>query len=139
MDADKKVFSAEEAAIETPLLVYCQRANSFPDGIMAAHQALHGKVSFSEQRRYFGVSWGGGEITYLAAVTELEEGELAGLDLEPFEIKSGNYLAVDTEGYDQIQLIFQQLITDSRVDPEGYCLEDYQGANKVRCLVKIKD
>ena len=139
MDTNNKNFAVAEVTIETPLVVYCQRANSFPNGIMAAHQALHGKVSFSEQRRYFGVSWGGGETTYLAAVTELEKGELADLDLEPFKIKSGNYLAVDTEGYDQIQLIFQQLITDSRVDPKGYCLEDYQGANKVRCLVKIKD
>ena len=34
------------------LLVYIT-ADSFPDGVLAAHQKLHGLVPFSTQRKYF--------------------------------------------------------------------------------------
>ncbi|MEO6638588.1 MAG: hypothetical protein ABIN25_09935 [Ginsengibacter sp.] len=58
-------------------------ADSFPEGIMAAHKKLHSLVPFSTQRKYFGLSRPeNGTIMYKASAEEMEEGEA-----EKFECK----------------------------------------------------
>ncbi len=34
--------------------------------------------------------------------------------------------------------VFQQLLMQPKIDPNGYCLEIYEGDNDVRCLVPLK-
>lgn len=120
-------------------------ASSFPEGVLAAHQALHAKIPYSDERGYFGISWmEGGKIRYLAAAGELSADEPAEYGLPIFTIKKGSYICETVKGYmDDLSAIgrtFQQLLDDPRLDPQGYCLEVYDKNQKdMQCLVKLKD
>ncbi len=120
-------------------------ADSFPEGALAAHQALHAKIPHSEQRGYYGISWmEAGRIRYLAAAAELNANESAEYGLPIFTIKKGTYICELVKDFMQdipaIGRTFQQLLADPRLDPQGYCLEIYDKNDKdVQCLVKLKD
>lgn len=127
---------------EDKTVAYVQ-AEKFPEGVLEAHQALHGKLAFSEERGYYGISWmEQGEIKYLAAAGLLEVGEAEKHGLETFTIKEGVYLSEKVTDFKQnvpaIGQAFQRLLTDPRLDPRGYCLEIYDRNDKdVHCLVKL--
>lgn len=120
-------------------------ASAFPEGVLAAHQALHAKIPYSEQRGYFGISWmEDGKIRYLAAAGELNANEPAEYGLPIFIIKKGNYICETVRDYLKdlpvIGQTFQKMLEDPRLDPQGYCLEVYGKNQKdVQCLVKLKD
>jgi hypothetical protein len=119
--------------------VFCVKADSFPDGILPAHQKLHSIVPLDTNRRYFGISWGGDQITYKAAATELFEGELKEKNLERFAIRKGKYLATIANSPQDIAEAFQKLLDDPRLLPDGYCVESYLSDNKIQCMVTIED
>jgi len=135
---DKK-FDQELFQLNEPIQVFCVAAESFPEGVQKAHQALHEIAPFDESRRYFGLSWGGPAITYKAAATEIQDGELSDKQLEAFTIRSGPYLSIVLNDLDKISAAFQTLIADPRVDPRGYCVEMYLGEQTVRCMVTIDE
>lgn len=120
-------------------------AESFPDGALAAHQALHAKVPYAEDRGYYGISWlEQGNIRYLAAAAELHAGEAKQLGLEIFTIKKGKYICEPLPDFQKdisaIGKTFERLLADPRIDPQGYCLETYSKDGKdMQCLVKLKD
>jgi hypothetical protein len=122
-------------------VVYIQ-AISFPEGVLAAHQKLHSLVPFTRERGYFGISYGNteGGIIYKASA-EILDGEK--YDLETFTIKKGNYLSEILKDYQQdissIGKIFQKMLTDPRIDKNGYCLEIYLNDRDMQCLVKLND
>jgi predicted transcriptional regulator YdeE len=124
--------------------VCCVAASSFPDGVLAAFQTLHGKLDRKEERQHFGISHGlpDGGIHYLAAATELNPGEAEALGLERFTIQKGTYLGLTIPDYlkdlGEIGRTFTRLLQNPDLDPEGYCLEIYTGKN-VQCLVKLKN
>lgn len=122
-----------------PIHVYAVTAERFPEGLGKAFEKLEAAAPRTEQRKFYGISWGGPSITYMAATTELHEGELKDKGLEEFTIKKGNYLSVMVEGYDNIAAAIQNLIQDPRIDPKGYCVEMYLEGQKVRCMVTLKD
>ena len=124
--------------LENPIKVFSITAESFPGGVMKAHETLHGIASLDPKRQYFGISWGGPSITYKAAATEVSEGELKDKGLEEFTIRAGKYLSVKLDDLGQIKDVFPELIQDSRVDPRGYCVEMYLDDNDVRCMVTTK-
>jgi predicted transcriptional regulator YdeE len=123
--------------------VYIQ-ATSFPNGVLAAHQKLHALLDNKEKRQFYGISYPNteGVIVYKAAATTLNVDEAKQLNLHTFVIKKGTYSSVFIENFmDDVQSIgrtFQSLLADSRIDPNGYCLEIYEGEKDVRCLVKLK-
>ena len=120
-------------------------AKSFPEGVLAAHQALHAKVPYAEERGYYGISWlEDGKIRYLAAAAELAVGEAKQLELEIFTIKKGSYICEMLPDFQMdipsIGKTFEKMLDDSRIDPKGYCLEIYSKDSKdMQCLVKLKD
>jgi hypothetical protein len=120
-------------------------ASSFPEGVLAAHQSLHAKIPYSDERGYYGISWmEDGKTRYLAAAGELSENESAEYGLPIFTIKKGSYICELVKDFMKdipaIGRTFQQLLADPRLDPQGYCLEVYHKNQKdVQCLVKLKD
>jgi predicted transcriptional regulator YdeE len=133
----------ETTTIENEKSVMYIEAASFPNGVGAAHEKLHGIVPFSVQREYYGISWmEQGKTRYLAAVGELHETEAEKYALEKFTIKKGSYICDTVHDFMKhipaIGECFQRMLVDPRIDPQGYCLEIYEG-DDVRCLVKLQD
>jgi hypothetical protein len=122
--------------------VICVRASSFPQGVMEAHEKLAAKVSNVMERQRYGISHpSANEIVYKAAVSERYAGEAEKLKCERFTIRHGLFLAEYVHDWqkkmDQIQGIFRTLLTDPRIDPKGYCLEEYAGDHDLRCSVPL--
>src|SRR5688572_15971980 len=121
----------ETFELENNITVFCVTATSFPEGVLAAHEKLHSYISFSKDRYYFGISRpeGGGGIVYKAAASELEKNELARYGLEKFVIPKGRYLMRILHDYPNnlsaIRPMFDELLADDRIDPNGFCLEWY--------------
>lgn len=132
-------------SLSEDIKVMCITANSFPDGIEAAHQQLHAHFPQKEERRFFGISKPNkqGKIIYKAAAEELREGETASLGLEAFRIKKGHYntfyIKDYTENPNWIREAFEVLLGQAEVDPDGYCVEWYIGANDVKCMVPVDE
>lgn len=135
----------EITQLDRDITALCVSATAFPEGVLAAHQKLHSLVTFSPERNYFGISYpvGLGQIMYLAA-TEIGAGEDAdALGCDVFFIKKGQYISTLISDFMQdipaIGRCFQTMLEDPRIDPNGYCLEWYQGEKDVRCMVRLAD
>ncbi|NML21359.1 DinB family protein [Pseudoflavitalea sp. G-6-1-2] len=124
--------------------VWCNTAASFPDGILKAHQLLHQIYPSAEGREYFGISrFENGGISYKAAVA-LAPGESPVTDkFETFVINKGLFLGTLIKDFmsdtSVVGSTFQQLVKDPRVDPDGYCLEEYPEYNSIICMVRLSE
>lgn len=133
----------ETIVFDKEIAVCCVAASSFPDGVLAAFQTLHGQLDRKEERQHFGLSHGqkNGGIHYLAAATELNAGEAEALGLGRFTIQKGAYHGITLHDYlkdlGEIGRTFERLLQTPDLDPQGYCLEIYAGKD-VQCLVKLK-
>ena len=136
---------AEITTLDQDITTLCITAESFPEGVLAAHQKLHSLVTYSRDRKYFGVSYpiGLGQIRYQAATEITTEDDPDALDCDVFFIKKGKYISVDLHNFREdipgIGRTFQQLLEDPNIDPNGYCLEWYLNENDVRCMVRLAD
>jgi hypothetical protein len=134
----------ETFTLDKDIKVFCVQAQSFPDGVMKAHDTLHALVPDEANRRFFGISrpGSGGAIIYKAAAEELDEGELSRHNLESFIISKGVYIYIDVPNFMQhlpdIGNSFRQLLADPRIDPNGACVEWYMNDADCRCMVKLK-
>lgn len=133
----------ETFTLYNDIIVYSVTADSFPDGIVAAHKKLHSIMPFSPKRRYFGISHPEfDEILYKAAGEELTPGEGLRLGLEPFRIKRGKYACITVQNYrsdtSKIGATFHRLLDLPTIDPDGYCLECYISDTEMRCMVPIR-
>ncbi len=132
--------------IETGFELLVVKAASFPDGVLAAHQKLHGIVKPDDTRRYFGKSQGNpeGGIEYWAAVKKNPGDDPEALSLETESIPAGKYLCRNLSNYMAnpgiIGQTFDEMVKNPEVDFEnGFCLEDYLTMDEVICMVKLKD
>ena len=134
----------ENHAFEKDTLTVYVAAESFPEGVLKAHQTLHAAVGRSDDRRYFGISWpdGNGGIHYLAAAEMLEGTEPESLGLKIFTIRKGPYIGITLRNYMQdippIGRAFETLLGDPRIAHDGYCLEWYLTDEEMICLVPIE-
>lgn len=133
----------ERFQLEKDIPIMCITADSFPDGVLTAHQKLHGMFTSKEGRKYFGVSRPEGEtIIYKAGAEETSEGESQRLGLEKIVLKKGTYISSVIEDFmehtEEIGKTFQQLLTEPDLDPNGYCVEWYINDNDVRCMVRLE-
>lgn len=134
----------EEFTLNEEIKVMCVAAESFPDGIAAAHQKLDTIAPVASDRRHFGLSWGSGDGTvYKAAAEEKEAGEAERLGLETFTIRSGKYAGEIVENFMQnipkVAETFKKLLAHPELDPNGYCLEWYLSYRDMKCMVKLRD
>lgn len=133
----------EKFTLNEDIKVMCVAAESFPDGIAAAHQKLDSIAPVAHDRRHFGISYGGenGKTIYKAAAEETADGEAEKLGLERFTIKSGEYVEETVENFMQnipkVKETFQKLLAQPDVDPNGYCLEWYLSYRDMKCMVKL--
>jgi len=126
------------------LKVFGFPARSFPEGIIEAFDKLHQVAPISTMRTYYGVSFPeSGKIRYSACANELFDGELRQHKMEKFTIRKGNYLLIEIKDFTKniplIQKVFNQMTHDSRIDPEGVCIEWYVDEVTCRCMVRMKD
>jgi hypothetical protein len=133
----------EHYELAQDIKVYCVRSESFPEGVLTAHQELHKLVPYSSDRKYFGLSRPKmGIINYSAAAEELHEGELSSLKLQDHIIPKGKYHSITIHNFmEDISAIgkaFEQLVSMPDIDPDGYCVEWYLSDKDVRCMVKIR-
>ena len=134
----------ETTTLDHDIKVFYITAKSFPDGIMEAHRKLHSLVPFSQSRKYFGISRPEhGQIVYRAATEERNPGEAEKYDCDTLTLKKGNYLSTTIHDYmndlTSIWKTFEQILSDPRIDPEGYCVEWYLSQKDVKCMVRLKD
>jgi hypothetical protein len=135
--------SAENITLDRDIPVFYVTADSYPEGIMAAHESLRKLVPFSKERNYFGLSRpeNGGSIVYRAAAQELTAGEGKTLGCDNLVIKKGTYTCITVKDYlnhlQDIELAFRELLRHPQLDPQGYCVEWYFNAADVRCMVRL--
>ncbi|MES2829867.1 MAG: transcriptional regulator [Bacteroidota bacterium] len=134
----------ETINISESITVMYVAASSFPEGVLAAHQALHAKIPFSTERGYYGLSRpeGGSGIIYKAAAKQMDEQEAANLNLDSVVIKKGNYISELVSDYmkdlNAIGSTFQELLKHPDLDPDGYCIEHYINDKDVRCMIRLR-
>lgn len=134
----------ETIEFDEDVIVMYVNAASFPDDVLAAHQKLHSILSFSADRRYFGLSRPeNGNIQYKAGAGVLQHGEAEKYGLQTVTLKKGHYRFITINDYMKdipaIQKAFNELIALPDIDPEGYCVEQYITQNDMLCMVRIAD
>ena len=73
-----------------------------------------------------------------------EVGEAEKLGLEPFTVKAGNFASIyivdHMKDSESIGNAFKELLTNPKLDPQGYCLELYKDFDDkdVQCMVPLK-
>lgn len=128
--------------LPTDLSVCCLQANSFPQGVTQTYDALIRKLPPAGRSRY-GISkpeGKQGEIVYRAATTRLSDEEDNGL--EHFTIRKGPFLTMIVKDWREgdgrkVRDAFDQLLSDPRLDRQGYCLEEYVSDRLMRCMVPL--
>ena len=135
----------ETYTLERDIKVFYTEAGSFPNGIKPAFDKLHSLLqSQAAGRNFFGISYPQepGKIIYRAAVEENFEGEGETLGCATFIIRKGKYIGIYIKDFMKnitaIGNAFQELIQHPEIDPDGYCLEIYEGMAHVKCLVPLR-
>ena len=135
--------STTEYLIDKDRNVLCITASSFPQGVQKAHRDLRSMLPPSEPRTFYGISYPDkkGNILYKAAADELRQGEAEKLNLETFVIRKGEYIGEVLEDWCKDESLvgktFKKLLSDQRIDKNGYCLEIYLNEKDMRCLVPL--
>ncbi len=131
--------------IDKDITVMYVTADSFPNGVLTAHQQLHSIIPFSVERKYYGISRpeDNGEIVYRAAAEVIKQGEAEKLNLQTIILKKGKYISAVLKNYmtdlSAIGNTFQNMINHPEIDPQGYCIECYISDKDVQCMVKLRD
>jgi hypothetical protein len=136
-------MSTQDYFIDKDIKVLCITASSFPQGVQAVHKKLHSLFPPTEGRTFYGISHPdrNGDIIYKAASDQLHEGEAAKFNLEAFTIKKGKYTSEVLKDWRKDEMsvakTFKKLLSDPRIDKNGYCLEIYLNENDMTCLVPL--
>ncbi|MFZ4620591.1 MAG: transcriptional regulator [Bacteroidota bacterium] len=121
----------------------CVKAESFPDGIQAAFNELKKRIPQNDARKPYGISKPerDGTIVYRAGVEQAFEGEAAQQGCETVIIKKGKYLSKTVTQWqtkmETLGSIFEELLSDPRLDPDSPCVEIYQSQTELICMVRI--
>jgi len=133
----------EEYKIEKDIAVMYTEAHSFPMGIKDAFDKLYSVLNGSTQRNFYGISspQNNKEIIYKACAEQITEGEGEKLGLKSMLIPKGNYYCIDLNNFKSNPMVigkaFETILTQSDIDPEGFCLEIYgENPDTVKCLVR---
>lgn len=141
----------ENFKLEKDINLFCVKADSFPDGIMAAHQKLASIAKSLGKRNHFGVSYlYDNENLYMAAAEIDIDRETMPIDCKLYTLRKGNYISIYISDFAkdilQIGKAFETLLADPRIDEQGCCVECYfpkgtdgTNAKNVRCMVRLAD
>ncbi|MBS1773813.1 MAG: transcriptional regulator [Bacteroidetes bacterium] len=131
----------EQVILNKDISVLCVTAESFPMGIGKAFKTLEEKVD-TIGRMFYGISRPDrNTIVYKAAVEAKEGEQMEGCEV--FIIKKGTYIAHTILDWKKdessIGKAFQSLLQDTRIDPNGACVEQYLNGKDVICMVRLDD
>lgn len=131
----------QEIKIDRDIRLWCVTAISFPMGIGEAFRLLEQKLG-KHGRMFYGVSRPERNTIIYKAAAEAKEDE-QGVDCEEFVVKQGTYLSMYIKDWRQdessIGKTFQSILQDTRLDPEGACIEQYLNDKDVICMVRLAD
>ncbi len=118
------------------------RADRFPEGIEAAWKDLESKLTSLKGRRFYGLAvCEGDELAYYAGVETSDDEEIAKLGLPTMKIKRGRYARAKLYDWrdqkDEIGKIFDQLMQDHDMDPDGACIEFYRSEFELHLLIPL--
>lgn len=129
--------------VDKDISLLCVTATSFPDGIQGAFNELKQRIPKDDTRKPYGISKPerNGTIVYRAGVEEAFEGEAKKQGCERITLKRGTYLS-KTVVHWQTKMeilggIFEELLSDPRLDPASPCVEIYQSQMELVCMVRI--
>ena len=132
--------------VETNKTLISVPAETFPEGVLAAHQRLRSLVPLNPLRQYYGISYGDGKdhIVYMATAGELTDGEAISLGLQTFLLRKGRYLCRTLPDFmnhlPQIGINFREMFLHPEMDRiNGYCVEEYINEKDLNCWVKLLD
>jgi hypothetical protein len=133
----------EVVNIPHDIKVFYITAKSYPEGIGDAHNQLRVKFNNAVERKYYGISYPERDkIVYKAGTEEIFEGEGKDYDCETFIIRKGDYVSITLKNWlkddTMIERAFAQLLNNSEVDENGYCLEVYLNELDIQCMVPLK-
>jgi hypothetical protein len=137
-----KLKIMEEHISNQEIRLFCTPIRSFPDSIPESFNNLEQLLS-REGRTFYGISHGGKNgIVYKVAVTENFEGEGKKYGFDSFVITKGTYLTETIMNWKTqtktIEVIFNKLLSDPRLDHSFPCLEWYKSDRELVCMVKLK-
>ena len=127
--------------ISRDIIVFYVQAGSFPNGVLKAHQTVQDMLPSVYGRNLFGISYpqDGQGIIYKACVEEAYEGEAA--SLSRYTIREGEYISCSLTDWKKdessVGRAFAELLSNPKIDPEGYCLELYPNDKDMICLVPL--
>jgi hypothetical protein len=118
------------------------RADQFPGGIQATWDKLESRLPSRRGRKFYGVSrYEGLQMAYFAGVEPTNDEEVAALGLRTMVVKCGKYARVKLLDWphntDKIGQIFDELIRDFQVAPNGSSLEYYRSQSELHLLVPL--
>ncbi|GHN01896.1 hypothetical protein WSM22_33850 [Cytophagales bacterium WSM2-2] len=131
----------ETYLVKEDIKLLCVNADSFPQGVEGAFKKLNDLIP-TQGRKLYGISFPqNGRIIYKACVEESSEGEK--VNLEKFTVKKGEYIGSRIVNYadhmESIGKTFNKILGDSRIDPQGCCVEIYMNEKDLQCMVRLKD
>lgn len=118
------------------------RADKFPEGIMAAWETLESKLPSLKGRRFYGLTVCEGDgLAYFAGVETADDEEIARLGLPAMAIKGGRYARAKLTDWqnhkDEIGKVFDQLMQDYDMDPNGASIEFYRSQSELHLLIAL--
>jgi hypothetical protein len=131
----------EPYTITNDITVFGIEVPQFPSGIDEVFDKLVKKLPGGFNRSFYGVcEMKNGVYVYKAAAEEIIAGEAEKYNCERFTIEKGKYLTVPLKDWrkktDKIKDIFQQLMTDGRVNKSKPSVEWYKNEAEMLCMVK---
>lgn len=134
----------ETITIYNDIRVFYITAESFPNGVLTAHQKLHSLLPFTTNRKMFGISRPeNGVIVYRAAAEEITPGEAEQFNCDSLILKKGKYISNTIHDFmkdiSSIGNTFREMLETPGLDPEGYCVELYFNEKDVQCMIRLQD
>jgi len=133
----------EKYQLNDDIKIICNKAKTFPNGVMEAFTTLESSVPEMEKRTIYGISKLDEKrlIIYKAAVTELHDGEAESLGFEAFTVRKGTYMTETIMDWqNNMQAFgptFQKLLDNPKLDWDSPCVEWYKSDDEVMCMVRI--
>jgi hypothetical protein len=122
-------------------LVVC-RADAFPSGIKAAWDRLESKLSSLKGRRFYGVTFcEGSQFVYYAGLVPANDEEVSSLGFPAMMIKGGRFARAKLFDWpnhtDEIGRIFDELMREFPMDPNGPGVEYYRSHSELHLLIPL--
>ena len=120
------------------------RAEEFPGGLKPAWDRLESKLASLKGRKFYGVSrYEGAQMVYFAGVMPLSDEEVKAVGLPAMTVKGGKYARAKLMDWskhtDEIPRIFDELVRDFAMAPNGWMVEYYRSQSELHLLMPLAD